>query len=179
MWLVINLPLLHFVWIIATLFIAFYAVSALTNYTAAVAFVNLTAVGIPLWDRHVPAETNVEDTLWLCLAVLIAVVITAAVELAFVRLRPGDDVILSISDRLSAVEELFTCYAEGRTIDPAYRAKSHPARNAWNILITAHIAPLGLFARAFRRDGWCRSPGGQARRPCSEPDPAQPRAFRQ
>ena len=119
MWLVISLPLLHFVWIIATLFIAFFAASALTNYTAAVAFINLNALGIPLWDQHVPAETNVEDTLWLCLAVLIAVAITAAVELAFARVRPGDDFILSISDRLSAVAALFTCYAEGRAIDPA------------------------------------------------------------
>ena len=117
MWFVISIPLLHFLWVIATLFLAFYGVSALTNYTAAVAFVNLNALGIPLWDRHVPAETNVEDTLWLCLAVLIAVVITAAVELAFVRMRSGDDVILPISDRLSAVDELFTCYAEARAID--------------------------------------------------------------
>ena len=44
--------------------------------------------------------------------------ITAAVELAFVRLRPGDEVVLPISERLSAVEKLLTCYAEGRTVDP-------------------------------------------------------------
>ena len=118
-WFVINIPLLHFLWVIATFFLAFYGVSVLTNYTAAVAFVNLTAVGIPLWDRRVPAETSVEDTLWLCLAVLVAVVITAAVELAFVRLRPGDEVVLPIGDRLSAVEELLTCYAEGRNVAPS------------------------------------------------------------
>jgi multidrug resistance protein MdtO len=119
----INTPLLHFVWIIGTLFLAFYAVSVLTNYIAAVAFINLIAAGIPLWDRHVPAETNVEDTLWLCLEVLIAVVITAAVELAFVRLRPGDEVIFAITERLAAVENLVTCYAEGRTVDPRIEQK--------------------------------------------------------
>src|SRR4051794_27889833 len=116
--LVINVPLLHFLWVIGTLFLAFYAVSALTNYTAAVAFINLNAIAIPLWDRHVPAETNVEDTLWLCLAVLVAVVVTAAVELAFQRMRPGDEVIFPISDRLLAVTNLLTCYAEGRTVEP-------------------------------------------------------------
>ena len=119
MWLVINLPLLHFVWILATLFVAFYAASALTNYTAAVAFINLAALGIPLWDRHVPAETNVEDTLRVCLAVSIAVVITWSVEVAFARVRPEDDFMLSISDRLSTVAELFTRHAECRAIDPA------------------------------------------------------------
>jgi len=119
MWLVISLPPLHFVWILATLLLAFYAASALTNYTAAVAFINLNALGIPLWDQHVPAETNVEDTLWLCLAVLVAVAITAAVELAFAWVRPEDDFISAISDRLFAVAELFTRHAENRTIDPA------------------------------------------------------------
>jgi multidrug resistance protein MdtO len=119
MWCVISFPLLHFVWILATLFLAFYAAGTLSNYTAAVAFINLTALGIPLWDEHMPAETNVEDTLWLCLAVLIAVVITAAVELVFARVRPGDEFMSAISDRLSAVAELFTLFAEGRTIDPA------------------------------------------------------------
>jgi len=118
-WLVINIPLLHFLWVVWTFFIAFYAISALTNYNAAVAFVNLSALAIPLWDRHVPAETNVEDTLWLCLAVLVAVVITGALELAFVRLRPGDEVVLPITDRLSAVEDLLTCYADARPVRPA------------------------------------------------------------
>ena len=123
MWLVINVPLLHFLWVIGTLFLAFYAVSALPNYTAAVAFVNLNALGIPLWDRHVPAESNVEDTLWLCLAVLVAVVITGAVELVFQQLRPGDEVVSPINERLSAVADVLTGYAEGRTVDRAAERK--------------------------------------------------------
>ena len=45
--------------------------------------------------------------------------ITGAVELAFARPRPGDKVVLPISDRLSAVGKLLTCYAEGRTVDRA------------------------------------------------------------
>ena len=117
--LVINSPLLHFLWIVGTFFIAFYAVSALTNYIAAVAFINLIAVGIPLWDRYVPAETKVDDTLWLCLSVLIAIVITGAVELVFVRLRPGDGVVLPIAERLSAVGSLVACYAADCTVDRA------------------------------------------------------------
>jgi multidrug resistance protein MdtO len=117
--LVINFPPLHFLWVIGTCLLAFYAVSALTNYTAAVAFVNLNALAVPLWDRHVPAEINVEDTLWLCLAVLVAVLVTGAVELAFQQVRPGDEVILPISDRLLAVTSLLTCYAEGRAVDAA------------------------------------------------------------
>ena len=78
---------------------------------------NTNALGIPLWDRHVSAETNVEDTLWLCLAVLIAVVVTAAVEFAFARQRPGDEILSLMTDRLSAVENVLNSYAEGLAPD--------------------------------------------------------------
>jgi len=121
--LVINILPLHFLWIIATFFFAFYGISTLTNYLAAVAFVNTTALGIPLWDRHVSAETKLEDMLWLCLAVLIAVVVTGAVELVFVRQRPGDEVLLPMTERLSSVEDLLRCYAEGCAPGPATQQK--------------------------------------------------------
>jgi multidrug resistance protein MdtO len=118
---VINSPLLHFVWVIGSLFLAFYAISALTNYTAALIFAIMISLGVPLWDRILPSETNVEDTLWLCLAVVIGVVITAAVELVSQPRRPGDDVVIPISDRLSAIERLIIRYAEGSYIDVATR----------------------------------------------------------
>src|SRR5271165_3250241 len=117
--LLINILPLHFLWIIATFFFAFYGISTLTNYLAAVAFVNTTALGIPLWDRHVSAEAKLEDMLWLCLAVLIAVVVTGVVELVFVRQRPGDEVLRPMTERLSAVEDLLSRYAEGCAPDPA------------------------------------------------------------
>src|SRR5271165_1335077 len=121
--LVLNIPPLHCLLVIATLFFAFYGIGTLTNYLAAVAFVNTNALGIPLWDRHVSAETNVEDTLWLCLATLIAVAVTGAVELAFVRQRPGDEILLPLTDRLSTVEDLLSCYAQGRAPDTAIQRK--------------------------------------------------------
>jgi len=115
---VISVPEFHFMWVISSFFLAFYVISAVTNYTSAVVFAIMMSVGIPLWDRSVPAETNVEDTLWLCLAVSVGVVITGAVELVFVRLRPGDEVVLPILERLAAVEDLFTCYAQACTVNP-------------------------------------------------------------
>lgn len=118
-WFVAGVPLARFLWIVVSLFLAFYAISALTNYLMAVVFAVVIAVGTPLWDRHVPAETNVEDTLWLCLAALIGAATTAAVELAFAKLRPGDQVILPLTERLSAVGNLLTCYAEGCPADSA------------------------------------------------------------
>jgi multidrug resistance protein MdtO len=91
----------------------------MTNYTAAATFAVMIAVAVPIWDRHVSAETNVEDTLWLTLVVSVGAMVAAAVELAFVRANPGDDIVLPTAERLSAVESLLACYAKGCPPDDA------------------------------------------------------------
>ena len=120
---VISVPILHFLWVIGSFFLTFYALSAMINYGAASTFAIMIAVAVPIWDRHVSAETNVEDTLWLTLAVSIGAVISVAVELAFARVNPGDDIVLPIAERLSAVESLLACYAEGCPPDDASKNK--------------------------------------------------------
>jgi multidrug resistance protein MdtO len=120
---VISVPILHFLWVIGSFFLAFYALSAMINYGAASTFAIMIAVAVPIWDRHLSAETNVEDTLWLTLAVSIGAVISVAVELAFVRVNPGDDIVLPIAERLFAVESLLACYAEGCPPDNASKNK--------------------------------------------------------
>jgi multidrug resistance protein MdtO len=122
-WFVISVPVLHFLWIILTLFAAFYALSTITNYFAVAMFANMISVSVPLWDRHVAAETNVEDTLWVVLAASIGVVVTAAVELVFARMKPGDNVVLPIAERLAAVQSLLACYIEDRPVDHATEKK--------------------------------------------------------
>jgi len=122
-WFVISVPVLHFFWVIVSFFVAFYAFSTMTNYGAAAIFAFTIALGVPLWDRHVSAETNVENTLRVVLAALIGVVVTAAIELAFVRMKPGDDVVVPIVEQLAAVESLLACYIEGRPVDRATEQK--------------------------------------------------------
>jgi multidrug resistance protein MdtO len=122
-WFVINVRVLHFSWIIVSFFAAFYAFSTITNYSAAAIFSFMTALGVPLWDRHVSAETNVEDTLRVVLASSIGVVVTAVVELALARMKPGDDIVLPIAERLAAVESLLARYAEGGPADHATEKK--------------------------------------------------------
>ncbi|HTX36484.1 MAG TPA: FUSC family protein [Bryobacteraceae bacterium] len=112
-WFVINIPWLHFLWNICSLFLAFFVIAALTNYTAAVIFAVLVAIGIPLWDSLVPAETNVELTLWVVLEGAIGVSVSMAIELAFARTRHGDDIVLPIARRLAAVRNVLAACAEG------------------------------------------------------------------
>ena len=122
-WFVISATVLHFFWIIVSFFVAFYAFSIMTNYGAAAIFAFTIALGVPLWDRHLSAETGVEDTLRVVLAALIGVVFTAAIELAFARTKPGDDIVLPIAERLAAVESLLARYAEGGPVDHATEKK--------------------------------------------------------
>ena len=119
----ISVIVLHFFWIIVSFFVAFYAFSTMTNYGAAAIFAFTIALGVPLWDRHLSAETGVEDTLRVVLAALIGVVVTAAIELAFARVKPGDDIVLPIAERLAAVESLVARYAEGGPVDHATEKK--------------------------------------------------------
>jgi multidrug resistance protein MdtO len=118
-WLVISVPILHFLWVIGSFFLAFFALSVVKNSGVTSIFAIMISVGVPLWDRHLSAETNVEDTLRVSLAASIGVVVTAVLELVFARIKPGDDVVLPIAERLAAVHSLLTCYAESRSVDPA------------------------------------------------------------
>ncbi len=120
---VVSVPLLHFLWIIGSLFVAFYALTIVTNYGAFVAFALVISIAVTIWDRHVSAETNVEDTLRLLLVTLIAVVVTSGVELAFRRIRPGDDIVAPVADRLAVVHSVLMCYVEGRPVDQVTEEK--------------------------------------------------------
>jgi multidrug resistance protein MdtO len=139
-----SVPVLHFVWIIMTFFVTFYALSTITSYVVATMFANMISVGVPLSDRHVSAETNVEDTLWVVLAASIGVVVTAAVELAFARMRPGDDIVLPIAERLAAVQNLLARYAEARPVDQAIEKR----------IIRLGMLGTSLLRRALRRSDY-------------------------
>jgi multidrug resistance protein MdtO len=104
-------PMLRLLWIVATLFIAFYAIRTLTDYVAATGFGIVSAITLSVWDMHIPAELKVERTLWALGQTAIACVITLLVELAFAGLRPGNDLVRPIAERLAGVEELLKSYA--------------------------------------------------------------------
>ena len=116
---VISFPGFHFIWIIFSFFVAFYAVSAMTDYAASTTFAVVISVTVPLWDRYVPAKTNVEDSLWVNLSSLLGILVLLAVEVIAARRRPGDDIVLPVAERLAAVEGLLTHLSEEGAIDDA------------------------------------------------------------
>src|SRR5262245_5543426 len=84
--LVISLPMLHLLWVIGSFLLAFYALSSMSSYAAASMFAIMIALSVPLWDRHVSAETNVEDTLRVTLAASVGVLVTLS-DMVFAYLR--------------------------------------------------------------------------------------------
>ena len=120
---VISVPFLHFVWIIGSLFLSFYALTVLTNYGAFVGFALVISIAVSIWGRNVSAESNVEDTLYLSLVALIAVAVTSGVELAFRRVGPGDNIVVPVADRLAAIHSVLICYSEARPVDQATEEK--------------------------------------------------------
>ena len=112
----VSHPMMRLLWITATLFLMFYALQAVRNYTAAVRFGWLMVITIPLWDQHITAEAKLEGTLWAVGALLLASVVTAAVELLFAVLKPGDELVSPLAQRLDAVKKVLEdCAAD----DPA------------------------------------------------------------
>ena len=120
---VISVPFLHFLWTIGSLFLAFYALTVLTNYGAFAGLALLISIAVTVWDRHMSAGTNVADTLYLSLVAFIAVAVTSGVELVFRRIQPGDNIVVPVADRLAAIHSVLTCYSEGRAVDPATEEK--------------------------------------------------------
>jgi multidrug resistance protein MdtO len=110
-------PTLRLLWIIGTLFIAFYAISAMTDYVAATGFGILIALTISFWDMHVPAELKVENTLWAFLQTVMACAITLLVELVFSGFRRGDDLRRAIAERLASVGELLNFLAADQPVE--------------------------------------------------------------
>jgi multidrug resistance protein MdtO len=143
-WFVISIPTLHLLWVIASFFLGFYAISTIKNFGASSTFAIMICVGVPIWDRHVSAETNVEDTLWLCLASAIGVVVTVGVEILFSRIKPGEDIVAGVVDRLAAVENLLVCFANDCPVERLTQA---------NVVRLAMVG-TSMLQRILQRSGY-------------------------
>lgn len=110
-------PLPRVLWIVGTLFVAFFMLGTIRDYVAAIGFGILAAITLPLWDSHISTELKVEQTLWAMGQTAMACGMTLLVELAFAGLKAVDEPVRSLAERLARVEELLTGYAESRTVD--------------------------------------------------------------
>jgi multidrug resistance protein MdtO len=115
--LVLGDPNLRLVWVIATFFLIFWAISATRNYGVAARFGYLIIITTPVWDRIAPADFKVTQTLWAIGVISGANIIALLLEVAYAGLRRGNDLMDPITDRLACVEKVLDCYAQDRPVD--------------------------------------------------------------
>jgi multidrug resistance protein MdtO len=101
-------PFLHVMWVIASLFAAFYVISSLNFSSASLTFSAVLAIAIRLWDYPIPAEARVESSLYTLLSILIGCVVSVLIETVFSKKNPPDAVLEGISRRLNLIEKLLS-----------------------------------------------------------------------
>ncbi|MBB6145872.1 multidrug resistance protein MdtO [Silvibacterium bohemicum] len=99
-------PFLHVMWVVVSLFAAFYVISKLNFTSPSLTASAVIAIGIELWDYPVPAEGRVELTLYILLSILIGCVLSVVIESVFSKKNLPDVVLDGISRRLSLVRTL-------------------------------------------------------------------------
>jgi multidrug resistance protein MdtO len=103
-------PISFFFWVVGSFYLIFFVMRTATNYAAAAAFGVPIAVALPVWDRSMASQAQVEGTLWPVLIVAIGTGITVATEAVYRIFNSGldrsDPLIASLDDKLLAVEEV-------------------------------------------------------------------------
>jgi len=113
-------PITHYLWIVGSLFIAFFLIRIMPDYGTAVGFGFLIAGVIPLWDNaSITVNDRVEGTLWAAFSTAMGATVTIAVEYVFRRFHPATDLTEGIVGRLKAVEDVLTHVAENLPLDGA------------------------------------------------------------
>jgi multidrug resistance protein MdtO len=108
-------PITHFFWVIGSLYVIFFVIRTTTNYAATLAFVIPIGVTLPLWDRPLPSEAQVEGTLWPVLIIAVGAGSTIVTEALYRIFDRSDPLITFADDLLLAVQQL----AESRAASQA------------------------------------------------------------
>jgi multidrug resistance protein MdtO len=99
-------PITHFFWVIGSLFLIFFVMRTTTNYAAALAFAIPIGISLPVWDRSLPSELQVEGTLWPVLVVAVGAGVAVATEALYRIFDRSDPLITSVDDLLLAVQQV-------------------------------------------------------------------------
>ena len=107
-----SIPLTHFCWEAVSIFLIFYLIRTLENYTIASGIGLIGTTALAIWYLPGPAERNVQLTLWSVLAPAIGAAVTIAVEAVFHAFQKQDELTLGIHHRLKTIENLLRCLAD-------------------------------------------------------------------
>lgn len=137
-------PITHYLWIIGSLFLAFYLLRIMPDYGTAAGFGFLLAAAIPFWDQaSITVNDRVEDTLWAAFSTALGATVTIAVEYVFRRFHPATDLTEGIEHRLQAVEDVLTYVAGNLPLDGAVEKEITLYTNAGSSRVRRLLARSG------------------------------------
>src|SRR5580700_413976 len=113
----------------------------------------MICVGVPLWDRQVSAETNVEDTLWLCLACAIGVLVTVGVETQFFTDQTRGGHRRGRRGPSCLRRELVSVFRERLPRRPINASNCSAPGHGRNIHVAAHLTTVCLSTELCRTNG--------------------------
>src|SRR5271156_137577 len=99
-------PMTHFFWVIGSLYFVFFVMRTTTNYAAAAAFAIPIGVALPVWDRSLPSQVQVEGTLWPIVIIAVGAGATVATEAVYRIFDRSDPLITVVDDLLLAVQQV-------------------------------------------------------------------------
>jgi multidrug resistance protein MdtO len=99
-------PITHFFWVIGSLYLIFFVIRTTTNYAGALAFAIPIGVALPLWDRTLPSEAQVEGTLWLVLVIAVGAGVTVGAEAVYHIFDRSDPLVSSVGDLFLVVQQV-------------------------------------------------------------------------
>ena len=113
-----SIPITHFFWEGASIFMLFFLVRTLTNYVVAINLVAMVTTIFSIWYLTGPGEANVELSLWQVASALIGALVTLAVEVVFHAVHRGDVIMDGVDVRLQHIQDLMQDYAANRSLSP-------------------------------------------------------------
>jgi multidrug resistance protein MdtO len=101
-----GFPIAHFFWVIGSLYLIFFVIRTTTNYAATLAFAVPIGITLPVWDRALPSEVQVEGTLWPIVVIAVAAGATLATEALYRIFDGSDPLLIFVDDLLLAVQQV-------------------------------------------------------------------------
>ena len=136
-------PITHFFWVIGSLYVVFFVIRTVPNYAAAVAFAVPIGVALPVWDRTLPSQAQVEGTLWPILAVAVGAGAAIATEVVYRIFDRSDPLITSVDDMLRAVQQVVESIANLHDPPSSIRTR----------VLQYHLIGTGRLRTALQRQG--------------------------
>ncbi|HUN86648.1 MAG TPA: FUSC family protein [Terracidiphilus sp.] len=138
-----DYPITHFFWVITSLFLIFFVMRTATNYAAALVFAIPIGIALPLWDRSLPSQFQVEGTLWPILIIAVGAGVTMGTESIYRIFDHSDPLITSLDDLLLVVQRLAESFAGHRA----------PPKSVSNSVLQYQIIGTGRLRLTLQRQG--------------------------